>query len=174
MLLLKRVEVFRMPNSRFLIPNSTYKIFVAVFLMLLLSSNSIYAYTQEASTGAGCGDGVIQSGEECDGSNLAGQTCQSRGFSGGTLSCNANCTFNTSQCTSGGGGFYIPPILKPKPKLTVPTGDFNRNGLINFKDLSILFYWFGKTGSKIIPYDLNQDGKIDFKDVSILLYRWKE
>ncbi len=60
----------------------------------------------------GCGDGTIQSGEECDGSDLAGQSCTSRGFSGGTLSCSASCTFSTSQCTSapspsgGGGGGY--------------------------------------------------------------------
>ena len=52
----------------------------------------------------GCGDGVIQSGEECDGSNLNGKSCLTQGFSGGTLSCNSNCTFNTSSCTSGGGG----------------------------------------------------------------------
>jgi hypothetical protein len=64
----------------------------------------------------GCGDNIIQSGEECDGSNLGGQTCQSRGFSSGTLSCNSNCTFNTSQCSSapsggggGGGGYYPSP-----------------------------------------------------------------
>jgi hypothetical protein len=64
----------------------------------------------------GCGDGVIQTGEECDSSNLNGQSCTSKGFAGGTLSCNSNCTFNTSSCTSGGGGgggegggIYIPP-----------------------------------------------------------------
>lgn len=64
-----------------------------------------------------CGNGVIDSGEECDGSNLAGQSCSSRGFSGGSLSCNSNCTINTSQCTSpppsggggGGGGGYVAP-----------------------------------------------------------------
>ncbi len=61
----------------------------------------------------GCGDEIIQSGEECDGANVAEQSCSSRGFSSGSLSCNANCTFNTSQCTSaptpsggGGGGGY--------------------------------------------------------------------
>ena len=68
----------------------------------------------------GCGDGVIQSGEECDGSNLNGKSCSTQGFSGGTLSCNSNCTFNTSQCTTapppsggggggGGGGGYTAP-----------------------------------------------------------------
>ena len=82
------------------------KVSVLIFLItsLALLSGSIYASVQEASTGSGCGDGVIQSGEECDGSNLAGQTCTSRGFSGGSLSCNSNCTINTSACTSGGGG----------------------------------------------------------------------
>ena len=51
-----------------------------------------------------CGNGNIDSGEQCDGSNLNGKTCSTQGFSAGTLSCNSNCTFNTSACTSGGGG----------------------------------------------------------------------
>lgn len=67
-----------------------------------------------------CGNGVIDQGEQCDGLNLAGQTCSSRGFSGGSLSCNSNCTINTSQCASapsggggggGGGGGYTPPAI---------------------------------------------------------------
>ncbi len=52
----------------------------------------------------GCGDVLIESPEECDGVNLAGQTCPSRGFSGGTLSCTLSCTFNTSSCTTSNGG----------------------------------------------------------------------
>jgi len=152
------------PYSRFLIPNSSYA-----------QSGS----EQKASVGeAVCGDGIISGNEQCDGANLAGQTCQSLGYYGGTLSCKADCTFNTSQCTtapppSGGGGIsIIPRIFPPKPLL--PTGDFNEDGLINFRDLSILLYWFGRTGPEIIPYDLNQDGKINYVDVSILLYRWRE
>ena len=95
------------------------KAYVLIFLItsLALLSGSVYAFVQEASTGISlCGNGVIDSGEECDGSNLAGQTCSSRGFSGGSLSCNSNCTINTSQCTSapppsgggGGGGGGVP------------------------------------------------------------------
>ncbi|MCL5775001.1 MAG: hypothetical protein M1333_02185 [Patescibacteria group bacterium] len=49
-----------------------------------------------------CGNGVVNLGEQCDGSNLNGQTCASQGFVTGTLSCNANCTFNTSACSSSG------------------------------------------------------------------------
>src|SRR5262245_9308934 len=50
--------------------------------------------------GVACGDSVIQAGEQCDGSNLAGQTCVSFGFSGGSLSCDSSCHFNTAGCTS--------------------------------------------------------------------------
>jgi len=57
----------------------------------------------------GCGDGVIQSGESCDGSNLNGKSCSTQGFSGGILSCNSNCTFNTSGCTTAGGGGGVAP-----------------------------------------------------------------
>ena len=54
----------------------------------------------------GCGDNVIDIGEACDTANLAGETCATQGFSTGTLSCTASCTFNTSACSvsSGGGG----------------------------------------------------------------------
>lgn len=37
--------------------------------------------------------------EACDGTDLAGQTCQGMGFAGGTLSCQSDClAFNTSAC----------------------------------------------------------------------------
>jgi hypothetical protein len=44
-----------------------------------------------------CGDGNIDPGEECDGTNLDGETCQFFGFSFGTLSCD-NCRFTTLDC----------------------------------------------------------------------------
>ena len=75
------------------------------FIVVILLAGSVYASTQEASTQISlCGNGVINTGEECDGSNLAGQTCVTRGFISGSLTCNSNCTINTSQCVSGGGG----------------------------------------------------------------------
>lgn len=48
-----------------------------------------------------CGNGTIDSfcGELCDGTDLNGETCQSRGFpGGGTLLCGANCVFDTTFC----------------------------------------------------------------------------
>lgn len=52
----------------------------------------------------GCGDELINVGEQCDGSNLGGASCSSLGYSGGTLTCSGACTFNTSACTTDGGG----------------------------------------------------------------------
>jgi hypothetical protein len=50
-----------------------------------------------------CGDNAINvAGEECDGTDLGGQTCASLGFSGGTLAC-SSCSFDTSDCSTGGG-----------------------------------------------------------------------
>lgn len=53
---------------------------------------------------AACGDGTVQGGEECDGTNLNGQNCITLGYEFGALSCNADCTYNTSLCFSCGDG----------------------------------------------------------------------
>lgn len=46
-----------------------------------------------------CGDNFLDSGEDCDGSQLGGETCASQGHPpGGTLGCTAQCTFDESQC----------------------------------------------------------------------------
>jgi hypothetical protein len=47
-----------------------------------------------------CGNGMLDPGEQCDAAALAGETCVSRGFSGGTLACAASCTFDVSGCTA--------------------------------------------------------------------------
>jgi len=48
-----------------------------------------------------CGDGIVDPGEQCDGSNFNNQTCQTQGFVGGVLSCKSDCSgFNTSQCSN--------------------------------------------------------------------------
>lgn len=52
-----------------------------------------------------CGDGIIGDGEQCDGGDLAGQTCESLGYpNGGSLSCSAACLFETSACAQCGNG----------------------------------------------------------------------
>ncbi|MCE2486323.1 MAG: beta-propeller fold lactonase family protein [Desulfurellaceae bacterium] len=48
-----------------------------------------------------CGNGNIESNEECDGQTFGGQTCQSLGFDGGDLSCTEQCNLDLNQCTGG-------------------------------------------------------------------------
>jgi hypothetical protein len=63
-----------------------------------------------------CGNGVIDSGEQCDGTNLNNQTCAAFGYTSGNVSCNSDCTLNTSGCFTppppggggGGGGGGVP------------------------------------------------------------------
>ncbi len=46
-----------------------------------------------------CGDDTINmAGEQCDGTDLGGESCVSLGFDAGTLAC-ASCAFDTSSCT---------------------------------------------------------------------------
>lgn len=45
-----------------------------------------------------CGDGVIQEGEDCDGSDQGTGTCQSMGFDMGRIVCSSTCTYDTSLC----------------------------------------------------------------------------
>lgn len=46
-----------------------------------------------------CGDDYLDTNEECDTSQLDGETCASLGFGGGTLGCSGSCTFDTSSCS---------------------------------------------------------------------------
>ena len=58
--------------------------------------------------GGRCGDGEVNAdeGEDCDGINLSGNSCQSLGFGGGTLACLPDCSFDVTGCASiCGNGF---------------------------------------------------------------------
>jgi len=54
--------------------------------------------SEETIKGAFCGDSMLSPEEECDGSLMDGQTCQTQGFDSGTLACAPSCTFDTSDC----------------------------------------------------------------------------
>lgn len=81
-----------------------------------------------------CGNGVVESGEQCDGTNLNGQTCVSRGFTGGTLSCSGSCTFNTASCT-----------------VTYANGCYDSDGGINPNTFGSLY---GYNGSNFTIHDV--------------------
>lgn len=84
------------------------------------SFQNVFADTIQTSitvtiAGPVCGNNIKEEGEQCDGSDLAGKTCVSLGYAGGTLKCKPNCTFDTSSCISGGGGggggASVPPAV---------------------------------------------------------------
>lgn len=51
-----------------------------------------------------CGDGEIGPGEDCDGSELGSESCESQGAFGGDLECNDDCTFALESCN------WEPPV----------------------------------------------------------------
>lgn len=50
------------------------------------------------SAGSSCTNNIIEGNEECSGTNVNGETCQDRGFDGGTLSCDNSCNFVEDDC----------------------------------------------------------------------------
>lgn len=70
-----------------------------------------------------CGNGVLENDfqEACDGTDLAGLTCESFGFDGGVLACGGSCEFDTSGCMN------LPPPVPPTPTespyYATPPGD---------------------------------------------------
>ncbi len=74
----------------------------------------------------------------------------------------------------GGGGGGITPTPTPTPAPAVCSGaDFNKDGIVNSVDFSILLYfWKTQPPFKNACVDINKDGKVDSVDFSIMLYRW--
>jgi subtilisin-like proprotein convertase family protein len=52
----------------------------------------------DSSGGDPCGNETVERGEECDGSDLAGEDCLTQGFASGRLACAADCTFDAAAC----------------------------------------------------------------------------
>jgi hypothetical protein len=49
--------------------------------------------------GGECGNGVIEGGESCDGSDLGDEDCSTQGFLEGTLACTSACQFDVTECS---------------------------------------------------------------------------
>ncbi|MBN2724387.1 MAG: hypothetical protein JXR95_09980 [Deltaproteobacteria bacterium] len=71
--------------------------FTAVILLLTTLSSC-----DDSGSSKMCGNGNIDENEECDTENLFGQTCETLGYYGGNLSCNDQCTFDTTSCELAG------------------------------------------------------------------------
>jgi hypothetical protein len=70
-----------------------------------ISASASETDPSDGSSGGGtCGDGTREGSEACDGTDLGGASCLTEGFDGGSVSCLADCTLDTSACTMCGDG----------------------------------------------------------------------
>ncbi|MEM9452642.1 MAG: proprotein convertase P-domain-containing protein [Myxococcota bacterium] len=85
------------------------------------STGSTGQVDTSSDTSGECGDGVADPGEECDRDDLLGLGCADVDpmFTGGTLSCTARCTFDTSRC----GAAPNPIAQCSNPNALIPDDD---------------------------------------------------
>ncbi len=69
-----------------------------VALLGCASHSAHVANSGDAGPANVCGNGKVESGEVCDGTNLNGASCMSLGFDSGQLQCAPSCKFDTGQC----------------------------------------------------------------------------
>jgi hypothetical protein len=80
-----------------------------------------------------CGNGIVESGEQCDGADLGGQTCEGLGYTlGGTLTCNAGCGFNVSGCS--GHSTVFPASGQTTKYAATDDGDLEAGGALSYTD----------------------------------------
>lgn len=103
-------------------------------------SGMLNTCTTQLVTAQNCGNGVIDVGEDCDQSNLNGQTCVTQGFVGGVLKCGAGCMFDTRGCS----------VVR-----------FHDNGDGTLSDNKTGLMWEEKTGSIGTPVQCTLDGCVD-------------
>lgn len=77
----------------------------------------------------------------------------------------------------GGGGGALPPPPPPIiPTSTTPIcsgADFNKDGIVNSVDFSILLYfWKTPAPFKNVCVDINKDSQVNSVDFSIMLFQW--
>ncbi len=119
-----------------------------------------------------CGNGSMESNEECDGAAFGGQTCQSTGFSGGSLSCGASCNLDFSQCTGGApvlvanSGDNTVSVVSPatyEEERTIPVGANPRS--IAVSPTNAVAYVTNANSASVSVIDLTTRTVIDAIDV---------
>ncbi|MBU1238638.1 hypothetical protein KKF84_01680 [Myxococcota bacterium] len=76
-----------------------------LLITLLMSLSLVFAGCDDDDTSNPCGNGEVDTEEECDGVNLNGNSCSDLNPADyGTLACNADCTFDTTLCVTASCG----------------------------------------------------------------------
>lgn len=138
-----------------------------------------------------CGNGVIEGGEDCENTNLSGSSCQTFGYTTGTLSCDIACTFDKTSCITNIAPTAIPirsvtsaiiqsePIVTDSQPLAQPAQtlppelrffDYNGTGRISQEELPIVVKLWISQWRQNNRCDINKDQTCDMKDFSVLMY----
>ena len=140
-----------------------------------------------------CGNGLVESpAEDCEGTNLAGNTCSTLGYRSGTLRCDLACTYDTSSCipqsttTPAASSYPLSttlltptpsPTPTPNPILVAIIAAFDTNGdgkIVTQELVPVLTRWVqiwkNSTPTSPSACDLNHDRVCDLRDLSVLLY----
>lgn len=91
-----------------------------------------------------CGNGIIENGEQCDGTELGGTTCAELGFTDGVLTCDG-CGFDPSECGP-------PPgmVLVPGGEFTMGSDSYPAEQPIRTVDVST--FWIDETEVTVGAY----------------------
>jgi len=172
---------------------------ILFFAGVFIAGLTAFVFAQPASqsgtvditgTVQGCGDNIIEAPEQCDGTDLGGETCISQGFTSGTLNCDASCNFDTSQCTSTPhGGTSHNECNAQKQCVSVSgsgTDQCHNDSDCYHNECNAQKQCVSVSGSgtdqchndsdcACDPHgDINKDGSINIVDFSILMYFWHQ
>jgi hypothetical protein len=67
----------------------------------ITSQTDLVAFRLSGNPAPGCGNGTIDAGEQCDGTELGGVDCMAFGYTDGSLGCNVSCFYDLSGCACG-------------------------------------------------------------------------
>ena len=134
-----------------------------------------------------CGNFLAEGGEDCDNDDLAGETCQSLGFSGGALACDIACDFDTSGCFTLASPSPSPSpestnLSSPAPATDVLSASPTVGSVSIFspapeKELSAKEPGRGSLASSSLPsvvsfFDADSSGKIEIAEVFEAVKAW--
>lgn len=127
-----------------------------------------------------CGDGIAEGPEECDLTDLKSQTCETRGYGPGNLSCDIACGFDYSQCstptptstptnvtgTSSPSSTSTSPPSQPTTLIKIITGIVDTPKVVVQTVLCIPEY--------LKPFDVNSDCKLSISHLRETISLWIE
>jgi len=119
---------------------------------LSVSACTIQADDEEAEPE--CGNGSLEDGEECDGSDFGSNTCAVNGFDEGALGCTAECVVETTACYLLDGDFDLLTIDQEEAAGTDPNNpDTDLDGFLDGVEVQSgtdplnMYSWPQNTGS---------------------------